>query len=154
PIPVLGLRRIERGERRVDLDELVALAKALGVPPLWLVLPVGVVERTEILPGVVRDTWEAAQWFTGEAPLTTEPIFGADGKTVGYTQSSADFNEWHAGARPLELAREHERRLTAFRLAVMAATADLASAREATGEQREHLDRIADESVRELRQCE
>jgi transcriptional regulator with XRE-family HTH domain len=32
PIPVLGLRRIERGERRVDVDDLAALAEAFGVP--------------------------------------------------------------------------------------------------------------------------
>lgn len=29
PIAVLGLRRIERGERRVDADDLVALARVL-----------------------------------------------------------------------------------------------------------------------------
>jgi transcriptional regulator with XRE-family HTH domain len=29
PIPVLGLRRIERGERRVDVDDLSALASVL-----------------------------------------------------------------------------------------------------------------------------
>lgn len=33
PIPVLGLRRIERGERRVDVDDFVALATALNVYP-------------------------------------------------------------------------------------------------------------------------
>lgn len=32
PIPVLGIRRIEHGERRVDLDDLVAIAGVLGVP--------------------------------------------------------------------------------------------------------------------------
>lgn len=31
PIPVLGLSRLERGERRIDVDDLVALAAALGV---------------------------------------------------------------------------------------------------------------------------
>lgn len=31
PIPVLGLRRIERGERRVDVDDLNTLAAALKV---------------------------------------------------------------------------------------------------------------------------
>jgi transcriptional regulator with XRE-family HTH domain len=31
PIPVLGLSRLERGERRVDVDDLVALAEVLGV---------------------------------------------------------------------------------------------------------------------------
>lgn len=32
PIPILGLRRIERCERRVDLDDLIALAEVLDVP--------------------------------------------------------------------------------------------------------------------------
>lgn len=32
-IPVLGLRRIERGERRVDADDLIALAAAFGMTP-------------------------------------------------------------------------------------------------------------------------
>jgi transcriptional regulator with XRE-family HTH domain len=36
PIPVLGLRRIEQGERRVDADDLVALAEVLGVEPVQL----------------------------------------------------------------------------------------------------------------------
>lgn len=39
PIPVLGLSRIERGERRVDVDDLMALAVALGVAPTSLLLP-------------------------------------------------------------------------------------------------------------------
>lgn len=33
PIPPLGLRRLEAGTRRVDVDELVALAAVLGVMP-------------------------------------------------------------------------------------------------------------------------
>jgi transcriptional regulator with XRE-family HTH domain len=33
PIPVLGLRRIERGERRVDVDDLFAFAEVFGVAP-------------------------------------------------------------------------------------------------------------------------
>lgn len=32
PIPVLGIRRIERAERRVDMDDLIALAEVLRVP--------------------------------------------------------------------------------------------------------------------------
>ncbi len=31
PLAVLGLSRLERGERRVDVDDLTALAKALGI---------------------------------------------------------------------------------------------------------------------------
>jgi transcriptional regulator with XRE-family HTH domain len=39
PIPVLGVRRIEAGERRVDVDDLMALAAALDVPPATLLMP-------------------------------------------------------------------------------------------------------------------
>ncbi len=38
-IPPLGLRRIESGERRVDVDDLVALAVVFDVSPLALLLP-------------------------------------------------------------------------------------------------------------------
>lgn len=38
-IPPLGLRRVEAGERRVDADDLVALAIALGVSPITWLMP-------------------------------------------------------------------------------------------------------------------
>lgn len=40
PISAVGVRRIESGERRVDADDLVALAAALGVSPITLLMPV------------------------------------------------------------------------------------------------------------------
>jgi transcriptional regulator with XRE-family HTH domain len=39
PIPELGLRRIESGDRRVDVDDLMALAAALDVSPATLLMP-------------------------------------------------------------------------------------------------------------------
>jgi transcriptional regulator with XRE-family HTH domain len=39
PIPELGLRRIETGTRRVDADDLMALAAALDVSPATLLMP-------------------------------------------------------------------------------------------------------------------
>lgn len=38
-ITVLGLRRIEAGERKVDVDDLMAFAIVFGVSPLTLLLP-------------------------------------------------------------------------------------------------------------------
>lgn len=40
-IPPLGVRRIEEGARRVDVDDLIALALALNVSPLALLAPSG-----------------------------------------------------------------------------------------------------------------
>jgi len=38
-IPELGLRRIEEGNRRVDVDDLMALAVVLDVAPIALLMP-------------------------------------------------------------------------------------------------------------------
>jgi transcriptional regulator with XRE-family HTH domain len=68
-IPVLGLRRIERGERRVDADDLMALAVALGVNPSSLLLPntaEGTVELTGVGTVEARTAWK---WADGKRPL-------------------------------------------------------------------------------------
>ncbi len=39
PIPPLGIHRIESGQRRVDVDDLVAFALALDVSPISLLTP-------------------------------------------------------------------------------------------------------------------
>ncbi|TPF79344.1 helix-turn-helix transcriptional regulator [Bifidobacterium sp. UTCIF-24] len=41
PITPMGLKRIESGERKVDVDDLMALAVAFDVSPLTLLLPEG-----------------------------------------------------------------------------------------------------------------
>lgn len=55
-----GVRR-----REISVDELVVLARALGVPPVLLVLPLGQVDSTEALPGDVQPTWPLVRWFIG-----------------------------------------------------------------------------------------
>lgn len=39
PIPVSSIGRIESGDRRIEVDDLMAIALALGVSPLALLLP-------------------------------------------------------------------------------------------------------------------
>jgi transcriptional regulator with XRE-family HTH domain len=79
PIPALGLRRIEAGERRVDADDLVALAVAFGVSPLTLLLPAdGAYELASPMTGVAgREVAHNTQWLwgLGREPLTI-PGFG------------------------------------------------------------------------------
>lgn len=38
-IPVAALSRLENGKRRIDIDDLMALANALGIPPVRLLDP-------------------------------------------------------------------------------------------------------------------
>ena len=66
------LNKIELRTRGVDLDEAVAIAHALGVPPVELILPVGHEAMTKVLPGVTLGTWAAAKWFSGQEPFPTQ----------------------------------------------------------------------------------
>jgi transcriptional regulator with XRE-family HTH domain len=83
PIPVLGLSRLERGERRVDVDDLMALAVALGVTPNRLLLfpstgfkdPGAKLDLTHGIRPRIDDAWA---WAYGERPLGKPPTSFAD----------------------------------------------------------------------------
>lgn len=75
-IPELGLRRIEEGNRRVDTDDLVALAVALKTSPAALLMPV-VGDRTERVP-VTGNTKESAEkwWLYLQADPSGASVVG------------------------------------------------------------------------------
>jgi transcriptional regulator with XRE-family HTH domain len=72
PIPPLGLRRIESGDRRVDVDDLVALAIALDVTPTTLLMPYTTVHdepvriTAQAKPIYALNVWD---WLTAYRPL-------------------------------------------------------------------------------------
>jgi transcriptional regulator with XRE-family HTH domain len=70
PIPVLGLSRIESKARRVDADDLMALAVALDVSPVRLLLSPERTDDDVPLTPAHAAPWAAAwRWATGEQPL-------------------------------------------------------------------------------------
>jgi transcriptional regulator with XRE-family HTH domain len=96
PIPALGIARILKGERRVDVDELVALAVLFGVNVSSLVLPVhaaadDVVELTPAVRQRVNVTWN---WADGHWPLPAELL--PEGTTAVTTPGdrAAFFNKY------------------------------------------------------------
>ncbi len=77
-IPPLGIRRIESGERRVDADDLVALALALDVSPATLLMPetdspeapVELVSVAEPVDAHSFWNWLVAAWPLDESGLS------------------------------------------------------------------------------------
>ncbi|HEX5289805.1 MAG TPA: helix-turn-helix transcriptional regulator [Streptosporangiaceae bacterium] len=82
PIIETGIIKIEKGDRRVDVDDLVALAAALDVSPSELLLPewkygtaASTVAVTSHQDASVREMWA---WATGEVPLGRRPVSISD----------------------------------------------------------------------------
>lgn len=70
PIPTLGLSRIEKGERRVDADDLMALCVALGVNPGALLLPPVADNTPAEVTAIGRvPSWKAWMWMDGREPI-------------------------------------------------------------------------------------
>lgn len=84
PIPVLGLSRLEKGERRVDADDLIALALALDVTPNRLMLPDVDARSSASMHGLTPEVrgrpQELWSWAQGEEPIGTpvETLIDAD----------------------------------------------------------------------------
>ncbi|WP_199536913.1 helix-turn-helix domain-containing protein [Spongiactinospora gelatinilytica] len=83
PILPSGIMKIEDGTRRVDADDLVALALALDVSPNRLLLPgsADTAQGVELTPKVASPTEDAAwRWAVGEYALfpLDAPTLAAD----------------------------------------------------------------------------
>lgn len=84
PIPPTGLRRIEGGQRRVDADDLVAIAIVLETNPNMLLLPPvrGTHARSDLTgaPGETTETtwgWAVGEYPTANAILMSSlPVSG------------------------------------------------------------------------------
>lgn len=67
PLARSVIAKLEKGHRQsVTVADVLVLARALGVPPLVLMLPIGAEETTELLPDQKVPTWASARWITGE----------------------------------------------------------------------------------------
>ncbi|MEE8684883.1 MAG: hypothetical protein SOI64_07580 [Bifidobacterium mongoliense] len=106
PITVLGLRRIEACERKVDVDDLAALAMVFDVSPLTLLLPDAANSRvTARVTGARHEYGSNVLWLwgTGKEPLEL--------------QSSAPDNNF-------EYSRDNLREITLFNLRSVPAIED------------------------------
>ncbi|GGK65431.1 hypothetical protein [Streptomyces flaveus] len=95
PLDRTVIAKLEKGTRQtITIGELLVLARALEIPPVLLLFPLGRTDTTEVLPGEDTDTWAALKWFTGEDDQFPGAVTGTDEKQ---------------DAEPVRLFREHER---------------------------------------------
>ncbi|MDC8973982.1 helix-turn-helix domain-containing protein [Mycobacterium marinum] len=75
-INAVGVRRIEAGERRVNVDDLMSLAVAFGVSPLTLLMPKAQNSDNSVeITGVADEPLQAGRlwnWLVGRLPLVGE----------------------------------------------------------------------------------
>lgn len=70
PLLASGVAKIEAGERRVDVDDLTALAVALNVTPARLLLPDGLADdAVRLTPSSPAPHWAAWDWATGSRSM-------------------------------------------------------------------------------------
>ncbi|WP_233515371.1 helix-turn-helix domain-containing protein [Marinitenerispora sediminis] len=86
-----AITRIEAGRRRVDADDLVALAQTLGVTPSALLLPPTAEGHTEVTGAGQVPAHDAWRWMDGQWPL------GASRDPEELRKQLTDF---HLHARP------------------------------------------------------
>lgn len=83
PIPRTSIANLENGRRSgVELAELLVLAKALEIPPITLMLPVGMAGSVEVVPGEELPIWDAIAWISGETLLGSEPNPGTASEII------------------------------------------------------------------------
>jgi transcriptional regulator with XRE-family HTH domain len=95
----------------VTLPELFVLARALGVPPLLLLFPVGRQQTVDTLPGGPADTLQAVDWFIGQGRFPS-PYVGegeSDPATRLHRWEVDPEEGWEEGAAALRLFAEHAR---------------------------------------------
>ena len=96
PMLPSGLSKLEVGQRRMDVDDLVALSVALGVNPSRLLLPVDAPndQDVELTRTVTCPAWRAWQWADGDGPFDDD-----------LEEDTGRFEDFHLHARPAALRR-------------------------------------------------
>jgi transcriptional regulator with XRE-family HTH domain len=121
PIPVSSLSKIENGQRRVDVDDLLALALALDASPNAILLPGAddLGDDVALAPGHVMDGASAWRWASKDVPVARPlPLPASDPDSyrwdffISYDSPDASWAEWiawsleDAGFRTFVMARD------------------------------------------------
>lgn len=112
PTVITNLETRRRKTREITVDEVLALAHVLDVPPLQLIVPEDAGEELEVVPGVNLDAVAAADWIAGvRLDDLGVPVPDADGPFARWQERLARI----VGREVLR--HRHRRKLSAQQLA-------------------------------------
>lgn len=94
-VSISGLSKIERGERRVDSDDLMALSVALDVPPVALLLPFADPTDDVTVTGAHGSASVFWSWALATTPLQAEGAREFDSRSVPYWVFPAADVSWY-----------------------------------------------------------
>lgn len=107
PINRVTLNKIERGGLRaknVRLEEVLAIAYALGVSPVWLMAPYSMESRLVVVPALRPSTpGVARRWLAGVDTLADE-----DPRFAFTERPPEELDALAAGAREIRMGRHRE----------------------------------------------
>lgn len=90
-----GLSKIERHLKRVEVDDLMAIAIALDVSPLALLLPQGDPYEPVEVTGAVGSTALFWEWAMGERPMNWQDHRGYEARSLpAWLGSNPDVEWW------------------------------------------------------------
>ena len=111
PMDRAVIAKLEKGRRQtITVGELLVFARALRIPPLLLVCPLGRLDSMEANPGVTASVWAVLKWFTGDGRFPADNRVGGgdlDPNTGLYEWYDDPEAGWEDGAAPLHLYRRH-----------------------------------------------
>lgn len=127
PVPASGITRIEKGDRRVDVDDLVAFALALNVSPNALFLPAKWdYEQVALTPNKSISSRTAWLWAEGRSPASDYGVSPAEIVVTSDSDEDEDAREaeyWAQREAYESLTHPPERRRAARHSANRAAKA-------------------------------
>jgi len=123
PILPSGITKIEQGARRVDADDLVALALALEVNPNALLMPETAdgtaTQLTEDVTATARQSWAWAAGDNGLARWQRDGSLGAAFRNDRGTHDLSAMTRWFEVTKPHKTGEElGEEAAAVFKLAI------------------------------------
>lgn len=114
PIAPSALSKVERGERRVDVGDLMALALALRVNPNALLLPATVQGEIEMTGASARPAGDVWEWAEGGRPLDLPVNDDGTAHNLFQTDARPSGRRKFVGQAEGQLSEEGARRLLEF----------------------------------------